>query len=144
MMSNGCTTFRMDKKLLILIKLFFCLFLILPQKALASDFQWLKVLKTEDGNIFYVDKKSINKKKDKVFFIKLHEYSDFNKYGEKSSIIHHEVDCTKTRIKYLKDFYYKLPMGKGEVSYFGNQHSEWIKAKQDTILSTLINYVCNY
>ena len=35
-------------------------------------------------------------------------------------------------------------MGKGEVSYFGNEKSEWIKAKQDTILSTLINYVCNY
>ena len=92
----------MDKKLLILIKLFFCLFLIIPKKALASDFQWLKVLKTEDGNIFYVDKKSINKKKDKVFFIKLHEYSDFNKYGEKSSIIHHKVDCKNPTTKWFQ------------------------------------------
>ena len=143
-MSNGFTTFRMYKKNYIFIKLFFCLFLILPKKALSSDFQWLKVLKTDDGNIFYVDKKSINKKKDKVFFIKLHEYPDFNKYGEKSSIIHHEVDCIKTRIRYLKDFYYKLPMGKGELSFFGDQESKWIEAKEDTILSSFINFVCNY
>ena len=113
-------------------------------KTLSAENQWVEVLKTDNGNIFFIDKNSINKKKDKIFFIKLHEYSIVNDLGEKSSIIHHEVDCTKTKIKYLKDFYYKLPMGKGEVSYFGNEHSEWIKAKQDTILSTLINYVCNY
>ena len=50
----------------------------------------------------------------------------------------------KFRIKYLKDFYYKLPMGKGELSYFVDQESKWIEANEDTILSSFINFVCNY
>ena len=110
----------------------------------SSDFEWEQVLKTDEGNIFFIDKNSINKKKDKVFFIKLHEYSVINDFGEKSSIIHHQADCSKFRIKYLKDFYYKLPMGKGELSYFGDEESKWIEAKEDTILSSFINFVCNY
>ena len=59
----------------------------------SSSFEWELVLKTDEGIIFFIDKNSINKKGDKIFFIKMHEYSDFNDYGEKSSIIHHEVDC---------------------------------------------------
>ena len=104
----------------------------------------MQVLNTDNGNIFFIDKISLKKEGDKVFFIKLHEYSDFNDYGEKSSIIHHEADCSKFRIKYLKDFYYKLPMGKGEVSFFGDQESKWIEAKEDTLLSSFINFVCSY
>ena len=95
-------------------------------KTLSAEYQWVEVLKTDNGNIFFIDKNSINKKKDKVFFIKLHEYSVINDFGEKSSIIHHQADCSKFRIKYLKDFYYKLPMGKGELSYFGDEESKWI------------------
>ena len=104
----------------------------------------MQVLNTDNGNYFFIDKISLKKEGDKVFFIKLHEYSDFNDYGEKSSIIHHEADCLKFKIKYLKDFYYKLPMGKGEVSFFGDQESKWIEAKEDTLLSSFINFVCSY
>ena len=123
---------------------FFCFFFILSSKTLSSEYHWIEVLKTDNGNIFFIDKNSLNKKDDKVFFIKLHEYSDFNDYGEKSSIIHHEVDCLKFRIKYLKDFYYKLPMGKGELSFFGEEESKWIEAKKDSLLLFFINFVCNY
>ena len=44
----------------------------------SSDFEWEQVLKTDEGNIFFIDKNSIIKKGDKIFFIKMHEYSDFN------------------------------------------------------------------
>ena len=94
-------------------------------------------------NIFFIDKNSINKKGDKIFFIKMHEYSDFNDYGEKSSIIHHEVDCKNLKFKYLTDFYFKLPMGEGEPSFVGNEESDWIEVKDDTILKVLVSYVCN-
>ena len=62
-------------------------------KTLSDEYQLVEVLKTDNGNIFFIDKNSINKKKDKVFFIKLHEYSVINDFGEKSSIIHHKADC---------------------------------------------------
>ena len=51
-------------------------------KTLSDEYQWVEVLKTDNGNIFFIDKNSINKKKDKVFFIKLHEYSVINDFGE--------------------------------------------------------------
>jgi len=124
--------------------IFFCFFFVLSFKTLSAEYQWVEVLKTDNGNIFFIDKNSINKKKDKIFFIKLHEYSVVNDFGEKSSIIHHQADCSKFRIKYLKDFYYKLPMGKGELSYFGDEESKWIEAKKDTLLSSFLNFVCNY
>ena len=124
--------------------IFFCFFFVLSFKTLSDEYQWVQVLKTDNGNVFFIDKNSINKKKDKVFFIKLNEYSVINDFGEKSSIIHHQADCSKYRIKYLKDFYYKLPMGKGELSYFGDEESKWIKAKEDTILSSFLDFVCNF
>ena len=43
----------------------------------SSDFEWEQVLKTDEGNIFFIDKDSINQKGDKIFFIKMHEYSNF-------------------------------------------------------------------
>ena len=52
-------------------------------KTLSDEYQWVEVLKTDNGNIFFIDKNSINKKKDKIFFIKLHEYSVINDFGEK-------------------------------------------------------------
>ena len=127
------------KKLLI----FFCFFLGLSSKILSSEYQWVQVLNTDNGNIFFIDKISLKKEGDKVFFIKLHEYSDFNDYGEKSSIIHHEVDCKNLKFKYLTDFYFKLPMGEGEPSFVGNEESDWIEVKEDTILKVLVSYVCN-
>ena len=50
--------------------------------AYSSNFEWEQVLKTDEGNIFFIDKNSITQKGDKIFFIKMHEYSDFNDYGE--------------------------------------------------------------
>ena len=122
---------------------FFVFFFSLTSKTLSSEYHWIKVLKTDNGNIFFIDKNSLNKKDDKVFFIKLHEYSDFNDYGEKSSIIHHEVDCKNLKFKYLTDFYFKLPMGEGEPSFVGNEESDWIEVKDDTILKDLVSYVCD-
>ena len=122
---------------------FFCFFFALTFKTLSAEYQWVEVLKTDNGNIFFIDKNSINKKGDKIFFIKMHEYSDFNDYGEKSSIIHHEVDCKNLKFKYLTDFYYKLSMGEGEPSFVGNEESDWIEVKNDTILKVLVSYVCN-
>ena len=57
----------------------------------SSDYEWEQVLKTDEGNMFFIDKNSINQKGDKIFFIKMHEYSDFNDYGEKSSIIQSRI-----------------------------------------------------
>ena len=109
----------------------------------SSDFEWELVLKTDEGNMFFIDKNSINQKGDKIFFIKMHEYSDFNDYGEKSSIIHHEVDCKNLKFKYLTDFYFRLPMGEGEPAFVGNEESDWIEVKNDTILKNLVSYVCD-
>ena len=116
----------------------------LSSKTLSDEYQWVEVLKTDNGNVFFIDKKSINKKKDKVFFIKLHEYSEVNKFGEKSSIIHHKADCKKMRLKYLKDFYFKLSMGSGEPSFIGEEDSDWITIRDKCISSDLVKFVCNY
>ena len=83
------------------------------------------------------------KKEIKSFLLKCMKISDFNDYGEKSSIIHHEVDCKNLKFKYLTDFYFKLPMGEGEPSFVGNEESDWIEVKEDTILKVLVSYVCN-
>ena len=123
--------------------IFFIYFFSFLSIANSSSFEWEQVLKTEEGNTFFIDKNSINHEGDIVFFIKMHEYSDFNDYGEKSSIIHHEVDCKNLKFKYLTDFYFKLPMGEGEPSFVGNEESDWIEVKDDTILKVLVNYVCN-
>ena len=50
------------KKLLI----FFCFFLGLSSKILSSEYQWVQVLNTDNGNIFFIDKISLKKEGDEV------------------------------------------------------------------------------
>ena len=125
------------------LHIYFIFLFIGISNSFSIDFEWEQVLKTDEGSFFFIDKNSINKKGDKVFFIKMHEYPDFNDFGEKSSIIHHEVDCKNLKFKYLTDFYFKLPMGEGEPSFVGNEESDWIEVKNDTILKNLVSYVCD-
>ena len=34
-------------------------------------------------------------------------------------------------------------MGEGEPSFVGNEESDWIEVKDDTILKVLVDYVCD-
>ena len=83
------------------MRLLFSFFILLLTNfyANSSEYEWYKIITTKEGNIFFVDKNSIKKEGDTVFFTKLHEYSEVNKFGEKSSIIHHKADCKKNEIK---------------------------------------------
>lgn len=112
--------------------------------ASSSNYEWQQILETDNGGLIFIDKNSIFTEGNNTFFIKLHEYSDFNEYGEKSSIILHKVDCNNLKFKYLSDLYFKLSMGEGEPSFVGNKESEWIEVKKNTISSYLIEYVCDY
>tara|TARA_B100000085_G_C18229233_1_gene385189 strand:- start:101 stop:490 length:390 start_codon:yes stop_codon:yes gene_type:complete len=122
----------------------FFILLIINFNANSSEYEWHKIIATKEGNIFFVDMNSIKKKGDIVFFTKLHEYSEVNEFGEKSSIIHHKADCKQMRLKYLKDFYFKLSMGSGNPSFIGEEDSDWIKIKEKSISSNLVKFICNY
>ena len=128
------------------MRLLFSFFILLLTNfyANSSEYEWYKIITTKEGNIFFVDKNSIKKEGNIVFFTKLHEYSEVNKFGEKSSIIHHKADCKKMRLKYLKDFYFNLSMGSGEPSFIGEEDSDWITIKDKSISSNLVKFVCNY
>lgn len=129
------------KKLLVPILFLF----ITTTNSYSSNYEWQQILKVGDGNIFFIDKNSILKKGDNVFFIKMREFPELNEHGEKSSIIHHEADCKNFKYKNLTDFYFKLSMGKGEPSFIDNKESEWVVVSKDqsSLGKFLIDYVCN-
>ena len=63
--------------------------------------------------------------------------------GDLSSKIYFEVNCLDLSFRYLKDFYYKEPMGNGEYEIY-DKIGEWENNVKDSIGEDAREFVCNY
>tara|TARA_B100001564_G_C20352754_1_gene539746 strand:- start:91 stop:477 length:387 start_codon:yes stop_codon:yes gene_type:complete len=124
-------------------KLIFIILLLASTNAFA-DYNWKSVAKSSNGNVDYVDLKSIKRLGDKVFYNRLRDYIRPNKWGDLSSIIYIEINCVNFDQRYLKDLYFDQPMGNGKVTTVNNETSEWNKTKKGTVGREAGKFACNY
>ena len=108
-----------------------------------AEYNWKKITTTSQGDNYYVDMSSIKRSGDNVFFLKLRDYLKPDKWNDLSNVIYHEVNCVNLDFKFIKDFYYTLPMGNGKPSDINNKVSGWEKTPKDSTGEIIFRFVCN-
>ena len=106
-----------------------------------SDFNWKLIGETKNGDKYYLDLSSIEKDKNKRFYIRLRDYGTTDGYGENSSLIFVETNCENMESRFLKDVYFKDNMGKGEYITL-DKKSDWIIFKSDSLGYKFNKFVC--
>ena len=108
-----------------------------------ADFNWKKIGSNIDGDVSYVDLSSIKKVGNNVFYFSLMDYIKPTDQGDLSSKIYFEVNCLDLSYRYIKDFYYKEPMGNGEYTIY-DKIGEWENNTKGSISEVARKFVCNY
>tara|TARA_B110000208_G_C11395742_1_gene294077 strand:- start:62 stop:346 length:285 start_codon:yes stop_codon:yes gene_type:complete len=93
--------------------------------------------------VSYVDLTSIKKVGNNVFYFRLMDYIKPSDQGDLSSKVYFEVNCLDLSYRYIKDFYYKEPMGNGEYTIF-DEIGEWNNNAKGSIGEDTRKFVCNY
>ena len=108
-----------------------------------AEYNWKKIGSNIDGDVSYVDLSSIKKVGNNVFYFRLMDYIKPSTQGDLSSKIYFEVNCLNLSYRYIKDFYYKEPMGNGEHEVY-DKIGEWENNTKGSIGEDARKFVCNY
>ena len=108
-----------------------------------ADFNWKKIGSTTAGDVSYVDLSSIKKVGNNVFYFRLMDYIKPTSTGTLSSKVYFEVNCLDLSFRYLKDFYYKEPMGNGKPEIY-DKVGKWHDSVKGSIGEKESIFVCNY
>lgn len=108
--------------------------------------EWTEVTKTSLGEFdvkFYIDKETIRKNGDHVYYWELGN-SLKPVEGTLSIKVYNKADCVEKRVRVLSIIFYKKPMGKDKISENSKDNPEWEYAHPGSPREDLINYACNY
>ena len=94
------------------------------------------------GERFHIRTDTIIKDERYVYFWYLKSYLMPNKFGDFSSKVNVQGDCSNNRLKYLSYVWYKEPMGKGPGER-SEEESEWEYPTSESVGIDLLNYACN-
>ena len=95
----------------------------------------------------YVDRKSMKKKGDRVFYTQLDSLQKGIVIEEGttaySAIEKLEGNCTNNAMRFLKSVFYQGKMAKGKIIYTDNSISDWESYEPGTVLGIVLDYVCS-
>ncbi len=75
---------------------------------------WEKIGKSVDGNISYIDIRTLKIVGDIRYIFILFDYAIPNSYGDLSSKTYRQINCKNFMFKDLVKDYFRYPLGKGE------------------------------
>jgi len=108
-----------------------------------AEYNWKKIGSNIEGDVSYVDLSSIKKVGNNIFYFNLMDYIKPTNQGDLSAKNYFEVNCLDLSFRYIKDFYYKEPMGNGEYTIF-DEIGEWENNTKGSIGDKVRKFVCNY
>ena len=124
-----------------MVRLFSILLFTLFPTICFSDYQWKLITKSNNG-AFYVDMETLRIEGNKRFFLRLRDYKEIDKYGERSNIIHFETNCDSYESRFLTDKYFEDHMGKGKLKVL-NEVGDWTTFKDGSVGHYFIEVVCS-
>ena len=130
----------MKKLLLIFTLLFSTLMFSTP-----SYGEWTNVVKTVEGDTFYVDFDRVRKHDGYVYWWNLSDYLKPTEHMILSHKTYHQGDCELFRHKYLSWSFHKEPMGEGtgETRELTGKHKDWQYPPPDSSIETILKRVCS-
>ena len=106
---------------------------------------WTEVGANQGGDTYYVDFDRIRKSDGYIYFWNLSDYREPNELGVASSVVYKQGDCNVFRYKYLRDTYYKTPMGRGNIYGSSNvPDKEWRYATPYSMQEIILEAVCSH
>ena len=106
-----------------------------------SEFNWKKVGENTTGTVFYVDKSSVKRMGNTIYFFSMMDYAK-PVDGVLSTKIYQEGNCSDYSFRYLKDFYYDQPMGNGSVVHQIDEVSKWTANIPGSLNETVFDFLC--
>ena len=108
-----------------------------------ADFDWKKIGKNKGGSVFFVDKSSIKKARNTIYFYLMADYSKphLDVLSVKTYI---EGNCIKSEYRFLKDIYFAEPMGNGNIIETISETGEWTQYDNSQIMGVIMKYVCEF
>ena len=106
-----------------------------------SEFNWKRVGENTNGTVFYVDKSSVKRMGNTIYFFSMMDYAK-PVDGVLSTKIYQEGNCSDYSFRYLKDFYYDQPMGNGSVVHQIDEVSKWTANIPGSLNETVFDFLC--
>ena len=101
--------------------------------------EWIKF--TEGG---YIDITTIKLHNGYVYYWRMDDYAEPNKFGDMSTQFYSLGDCNLNRIKTLSYVYFKRGMGQGTREQQDSVVKDWKYPPPNTTSLAALNYACNY
>jgi hypothetical protein len=134
MITSGMVNAQKMKWFLVLLSLF-CL------PSYAQD--WYKITKSEQGDVYYIDLKSIIRIGDIVSYWSKGNYGEPTKYGDLSSLGSYRVNCTTKESIIGFIYFYSETDNCGErTSMVFPKNQSWRSVTPETINASLMRFVC--
>ena len=107
--------------------------------------KWTEVIKSVDGDTFYVDLERIKKHSGKIYYWELADYLKPKEHGLISNKSYTEAECGPLRIRYLNSTFYKGPMASGTIILeYNTPEKDWRYAPPDSIDEIVLKAACNH
>ena len=107
-----------------------------------ADFNWKLLGQTGNGDKYFIDLSSIQKRNQTRNYIRLRDYATTDSNGENSSVIFIETNCEDQTVRFLKDVYFKGNMAEGEYVVL-EERGDWQKFKSASIGELFTKFVCS-
>ncbi len=105
--------------------------------------EWYKIVSSEQGDVYYIDLKSIIRIGNIVSYWSKGNYGKPTKYGDLSSLGSYRVNCTtKESIIGLTYFYSEADNGGEKTSVVYPKNQNWQPVIPNTINASLMRFVC--
>jgi|TARA_Y100000031_G_C8128513_1_gene341718 hypothetical protein len=125
------------------MKKYLLLFFLLINNTGFAEYTWKKIAYSIDGNVTYVDDRTIKVVGEMRYYLMLTDYAKPTSFGHLSSKNYMQVNCANYNIKLLKNFYYDEPMANGEPSEINSTESEWVTFLPGSLGEKIVKYVCD-
>lgn len=122
----------MKKKIIIFTVLFFPFFV---------EADWIRLFSINKGDL-YINSKSIERKKSRIFYTQLVDYNNKQSNGVSSFISYSEVECSNLKVRDLNYELFDGRMGEGTNSYNGKPSKKWKKYKEGTSAHLVNKLLC--
>ena len=104
--------------------------------------KWTKVGEIKEGDSFYLEVDRIRNHGGYVYYWTLSNYLKPTKYGDFSTKVYHQGDCSILRFKPLSYSHHKAPMG-GGAGDVNNPKEDWRYPPPNSVSEDVLKYVCN-
>ena len=106
---------------------------------------WAIITDDIDGNSYYIDTNSINKRDGFVYYWELVDYVEKNQSGDMSDKAYYQGSCEQSRVKLLSVTYYNKPMANGAQKKHIPSNPIWdFPLYESSVGGYLLNFVCNW